>query len=397
MPGDRKHLARRLSERSLHDLRRHLTEYEFTDPVLILRGEKSLINLSTNDYLRLSIHPSVKENSLRYIEKYGTGSNASRLITGTQPFHVELESQIAKWLGTESSLLFNSGYQMNVSVIGALADQQTDLFFDRLNHNSLIQGALASRGKLYRYRHLDYDHLTQLLRKSIDSDANRRRIIVTESLFSMDGDIADIGRLYEISESYDCMLVVDEAHAIGIYGDGGRGLCHGIPVDIVLGTFGKAFGSFGAYLAADSLICDYLINFCGGFIYTTSLPPGVVGATLASLALMNQLDSERSHLMNISNRLRQLLNSSGVNILGSRSHIIPIITGDASASLHMQMYFQKHGFLCQSIRPPTVEPNMSRVRLSLNASLTDEDLSRFIEVVQNYVSSGNESQTQRSY
>ena len=213
----------------------------------VLSDGRSFINVSSNDYLGLAQDPHVRNASQEYLQNYGSGSTASRLITGTFSCHSELERELSAWLSRESTLVFNSGYQMNVSILSAIADKNTHLYLDRTNHNSLIQGALLSRGKLHRYRHLDYDHLNALL--SANAESGSRHVIVSESIFSMDGDLADVARLAEIAEDHNAILVIDEAHAIGVCGPGGRGYCAGIDrVDLLLGTFGKAFGSFGAFV-----------------------------------------------------------------------------------------------------------------------------------------------------
>lgn len=348
-----------------------------------------LTNLCSNDYLRLSEHPEVISESVRYIEKYGTGSTASRLVAGNWEYHELLENQLSEWLNQESALLFSSGFQLNATIIPALSDRNTTLFYDRLNHNSLVQGALASRARLVRHRHLDYTHLEQLLSAE---DPSVRKIIVTESVFSMDGDIADIHRLVEISRRYNAILIVDEAHAIGVFGEQGRGIADGCEgVDLVIGTFGKAYGSAGAFVACPALIRSYLINYCAGFIYSTAPPPSVVGASIKSLELIRSMNDQRVCLQKMSGWMREQLKGLGLQILRSESHIIPIVIGPESSTVKLSDHLQQNGFLCQAIRPPTVEQGTSRLRITLNTKLTMEELQRFLEVLQFYVSSEHDT------
>lgn len=330
-------------------------------------------------------HPETISCSKCYVDKFGTGSGASRLITGSGEYHEKLEKDLAKWLEVESVLLFNSGYQLNSTLISTLSDRDTLIYFDRLNHNSLVQGIVASRATLRRYKHLDYSHLESLLRK--DSGTNRK-IIITESVFSMDGDIADLDALSELAQVYNAILIVDEAHAIGVLGPAGKGVGHtNQRIDIRIGTFGKAFGSFGAYIAGSSELISYMINHCGGFIYTTALPPSVIGATQCALDLLKEMDSERNYLIELSSWFRNELNKRGFTTFGSASHIVPIYVGDEFKALRLSGSLKKQGYWVNAIRPPTVEPGTSRLRFTLNSHHTKVDLSGCIEIIQKSVSS----------
>ena len=349
----------------------------------------SSVNLSSNDYLQLASDPQVQKVAESYLQQYGTGSTASRLISGTWSYHQELEEKLSRWLATESVLLFNSGYQLNCSLIPAISNRDTHLYFDKLNHNSLVQGAILSRAKLHRYRHLDYQHLDQILKQE---SAETRKIIVTESVFSMDGDVADITRLVEIAKRYNAMLIVDEAHAIGVMGNEGRGLAYQHDdVDIVIGTFGKAFGSFGAYVSCSTEIREYLINFCSGFIYTTALPPAVIGATIGALERIQTMQNDRDYLEELGNWFRAELKQLGLDYLNSSSHIIPIIIGSEQDTLRISEHLSNYGFTCQAIRPPTVESGKSRLRVTLNSAITKEHLTKFLQVIQKTVSSDHDT------
>lgn len=364
---------------------RELIPIESAETSRIQVNEKSYINLSSNDYLGLRVHPEMISCSKYFTDRYGTGSGASRLITGTGEYHHKLESELAIWLEVESVLVFNSGYQLNSTLIASIADRDTVVYSDRLNHNSLVQGIVASRATLRRYKHLDYVHLESMLHK--DAGTNRK-IIVTESVFSMDGDVVDLGVLSDLAEAHNAILIVDEAHAIGVLGPGGKGVGHtNKRIDIRIGTFGKAFGSFGAYVAGSSELISYLINHCGGFIYTTALPPAVIGATHCALDLLKEMDSEREYLIELSSWFRNELDKLGFNTFGSASHIVPVYVGDEFRAIYLSEYMKEQGYWVNAIRPPTVEPGTSRLRFTLSTLHTKEDLTGCIEIIQKGVSS----------
>lgn len=364
---------------------RELVPIQSEDSSRIQVDGKSYINLSSNDYLGLRSHPEMISCSKYFTDKYGTGSGASRLITGTGEYHNQLEKDLANWLEVESVLLFNSGYQLNSTLLASIADRDTVIYSDRLNHNSLVQGIVASRAILRRYKHLDYAHLESLLQK--DAGINRK-IIVTESVFSMDGDVADLDALSRLAEAHNAILIVDEAHAIGVMGPAGKGIGYtNQRIDIRIGTFGKAFGSFGAYVGGSSELINYLINHCGGFIYTTALPPSVIGATQCALDLLKDMDSERNYLVELSSWFRNDLNKLGFNTFGSSSHIVPIYVGDEFKALRLSESLKKQGYWVNAIRPPTVESGTSRLRFTLSTHHSKEDLSGCIEIIQKSVSS----------
>jgi len=336
------------------------------------------VNVCSNDYLGLKSHPAVKESARAALERFGAGSGASRLVSGTLLLHEQLEQGMAAFADRPSVLLFNSGFQMNTSVLPALATRDSILYFDKLNHNSLYQGALLSRATLRRYRHNDSRHLETLLNQ--DAELSARKFIVTESVFSMDGDIADIDALIELADKHDAILIVDEAHSIGLMGPQGRGLCFGkAGVDIVLGTFGKSFGSFGAFAACEPDIRDYLVNFSAGFIYSTSLPPAVLGASLGALNLMPSLNTERSHVFAMAHALRNGLTLHGYPTIHSESAIVPAIIGSDEDAMKVAEKLFKAGFLAQAIRPPTVEEGTARIRFTVSAMHTQEQIDALID------------------
>lgn len=366
-----------------HRLRR-LTGYQPEDTVLITDADRKLINFSGNDYLGLSKHPEVIKKGREYIEKYGAGASASRLISGTFPIHEKLEQKLAKTFGWESALLFNSGFQANSTIISTMTDRHSLILADKLSHNSLLQGALASRADFYRFEHNSVEDLRNQLERA-STEKYSRIIVITESIFSMDGDRSDLKKIANLTQKYSAWLFVDDAHAIGVWGDQGLGLAHEIPgIDMVLGTCGKAFGSFGAFLLCSEKIRDYLINFCPGFIYTTALPPAVVGSIEASLELIPTLNDERKRLHQHIQNMQKGIKESGYSTGESTSQIIPIIVGGDRETLKLADYLKKNGFLATAIRPPTVPEGSARIRITLSSEHTDSQITEFLNTLKNW-------------
>ena len=338
---------------------------------------RRMINFSSNDYLGLSQHPKLQLGAANFSSQYGSGSTASRLICGSLDCFSAVENKLARLKQVESILIFNSGFQANVSIIPALTDSDTLILSDSLNHNSIIQGiSLAGCDKII-YDHNDLDHLEKLLE---ENNHRQRKLIVTESVFSMDGDQTDIDRLIAIAHEFNAILMVDEAHATGVLGHQGMGLTAGKQVDITVGTFGKAFGSFGAYIASSDKIRDYLINCCSGFVYTTALPPAILGAIDAALDLVPNMDDARRTLLDNAEYLRNMLQQLGYNTGNSTTQIIPVVLGDESATLALSTKLEQAGILATPIRPPTVPEGESRIRLALSAAHSREQIDTLIEV-----------------
>lgn len=327
---------------------------------------KTLINLSSNDYLGLRHHPHLKAGAIAYIEKYGVGVGSSRLVSGNHPYHEHLEERLARMTGYEAALILNTGYQANLTILAALAERDTLLLLDHNCHNSLIEGARLSGAEWHRFRHQDFEHLKRLLASP------KKKVIVSESLFSMDGDFTDLDALEEIAREFGAELYVDDAHAVGVYGVQGLGLTAQRGIDYVLGTFGKAFGSFGAYLLCSHEARDFLIQRCKGLIYTTALPPMIVGAVEAALDLIPAMEEERRYLKELARTIRSDLTKCGYDIGHSTSHIIPVIVGSEEEALEMERELFEAGFFAPAIRPPTVPPGKSRIRLSLTAHRRDD-------------------------
>ncbi len=357
---------------------------------IVSRGGRRLINASGNDYLGLSHHPALADRAAEWGARHGTGAGASRLVTGTLDLHARIEARLATFKGCEAALLFASGWQANAAVLPALlkaAGQGAGqgraapvVFADRLIHGSLHHGIAAAGVRLHRYRHNDLDHLEALL--GAQAPDGSCRFVVTESVFSMDGDRADLLALRRIADAHDAFLYVDEAHATGVLGPRGAGLSvEAGGVDLVMGTFSKAFGGFGAYVAGSRVLCDYLLNACSGFVHTTALPPPVLGAIDAALELVPDMEAERRHLHASADRLRAALRGCGVTDSGSTTQIVPVPVGEAGAAVALAAALERRGVLGIAIRPPTVPPGTSRIRLAMTAAHDEAVVGRIIEAV----------------
>ena len=360
-----------LQRRALAGQHRTLDPTEPLAAGRVRRDGATLLNFAGNDYLGLSRHPTLIARMRDDAERYGTSATASRLVAGDHPLYAGIEATLAAGKGTAAALVLGGGYAANLTVLAALADLDgatVTILADRLSHHSLLQGAQLGGARLLRFRHNDYDHLARLLTER--DGKHERLIIVTESVFGMDGDRADLGSLATLAERFGALLYIDEAHATGLFGHNGFGFCadHAGRIDIAMGTFGKALGSFGAYIGCSAVLRDYLINRCGGLIYSTALPPPVLGAITAALELLPQLNVERAHLQGQATRLRQALTAQGWDCGGSTTQIIPLILGGETAALDLAARLRRQGILAPAIRPPTVPQGTSRLRLSLSAA-----------------------------
>lgn len=335
-----------------------------------------MLNLSSNDYLGLATDVSLREEFLQLITSKNTlfTSSSSRLLTGNYRIYTELEELLCRMFGSESALVFNSGYHMNVGILPAICNSNTLMLADKLVHSSLIDGIRLSRAKYFRYRHADYEHLEQLLTTHAKSFA--KTIIVTESIFSMDGDVIDLKRLVKMKQDYpNVLLYVDEAHAIGTRGEQGLGCAEEYQcisdIDFLTGTFGKALASVGGYVICKKVIHDYLINKMRTLIFTTALPPINLMWTKFILERLKAYNDKRKSLAESSSLLKERLIQKGYNC-PSGSHIVPIITGGSNEAILKAEYMQRKGFYILPIRPPTVPEGTSRLRISLTANITNE-------------------------
>lgn len=374
-------LADALDRLDARHQRRSLVATHRIGPARVERAGSPLLDFSSNDYLGLAGHPVLAERSAQWAKQFGSGSGASRLVTGTSPQHLEIEARIARFKGTEAALLFPTGWQLNAAVLAALlaAAPGALLFTDRLIHGSLHTGAGGHRQ--IRFRHNDLGHLEELLAKHAQQGGPR--LIVTESVFSMDGDRADVTRLGALAKAHDAFLYLDEAHATGVLGPGGAGLSREAAgaADLVMGTFSKAMGCFGAYVAGSRLPIDYLVNACGGFIFSTAPPPAMLGAIDAALDLVPGMDQERRRVADHGTHLRQRLAEVGIDTGASSTQIVPVIVGEAERALAVSADLAGEGILASAIRPPTVPAGSSRLRIALQASHSVDDVDRLADAL----------------
>lgn len=372
-------IAERISQRKIRNQYRTLKAIEPVSSVEIEIAGKVMVNFSSNDYLGLSKHPLLKKRSIDWINKYGNGATASRLICGTFEGLEKLEKKLALLKSTEGSLILNSGFQANISLIPAMADKETLILSDAFNHNSIIQGCILARCEKIKFRHNDVNHLRHILQNK-DLKNYSRILIISESVFSMDGDRCDLSALHQIAEEFNAILIIDEAHATGVLGKNGMGLATSENADIIIGTFGKGCGSFGAYIACEHQIRDYLINYCSGFVYSTALPPSVLGAIDAALDIIPGMSAERVELQEKSDFLRQSLKKIGFDTGSSSTQIIPVILGDEATTLKASRWLEANNVLAIAIRAPTVAPDQSRIRLAISCDHSWEQIKQLVEL-----------------
>lgn len=376
-------LQARLDELKAADNLRILSHADAEGRYIIKQGRR-MLNLASNDYLGLAADMNLRADFLRQIsvEDFVPSASSSRLLTGNHPIFDELETELAKLYNAESALLFNSGYDANSGILPAIANNDEILILaDKLVHASLIDGIRLSRAKCIRFRHNDLNYLERLVSKN--ASCYRHIILVTESVFSMDGDEAPLHEMVALKRRYpNIMLYIDEAHAFGLRGTQGLGCCEeaGIlrEVDLLVGTLGKAAASAGAFVICARTIRDYLINHVRPFIFTTALPPFTVAWSLYVVHHFPQMSARRERLFSIASRVHQALSAGQVRDI-SRSHIIPLLTGSSADAILRADAMQRHGFYVLPVRPPTVPEGTARLRLSLRADLTDEEVERFIE------------------
>lgn len=345
-------------------------------PGYTLRGEKVLLNMSSNDYLGLAQHPAIIEVMREALLTEGAGSGASRLVTGNRSVFVRLEEALADWQNCEAALLFANGYMANSGVISALVSRDDVVFSDQMNHASIVDGIALSRAEHARYRHNDMEHLRKLLIKHQDK---RRKLIVTDAVFSMDGDSAPLRELVALKREFGAMLMVDESHSGGVYGKRGEGLCHELglqdDVDIHMGTFSKSFGIYGAYICGSRTLIRWLVNKARPLIYSTALPPSIIAGISKALVLVQNEHWRRERLYTASKLFRSSLCSAGFHIGVGDSPIVPLIIGDNAMTLRFSSALEAVGIASVAIRPPTVPEGTARMRFSLSAAHTDQELS----------------------
>jgi 8-amino-7-oxononanoate synthase len=373
-----------LTQRKESALLRSLRELKPKRQAKVVAHEREFINFSSNDYLGLSQDERLREATIQAAQDFGVGATASRLICGTNELHQAVEKKLARLCGREACLLLTSGFQANTSLLSCLTDRNALILMDRDNHHGLVQGARLSAGRVLRYRHNDLNHLEDLLQKN-RTGRFTHRWIVTESLFSINGDVVDLVALQEIAKLCEAHLFIDDAHSFGLFGPNGMGLTTAHRnIDLAVGSFGKAGGSFGAYVTCSSFLKEYLVNFCSGFIYTTALPPPVLGAIHAAVELIPSLSAERQRVLELSSYFRTQAKALGFNTGASTTHIIPVILGSENRALALSAWLEQHGILAYAIRPPSVRHGASLVRINLSAVHTQDQIDYLLEVLKNW-------------
>lgn len=356
------------------------------DGKYIIDQDKKLLNLSSNDYLGIAENQSVVKDFLKQAD-FSLGSASSRLLTGGTSIYQELELLLASQYSKDKALLFNSGYHANVGIMSALLTKKDVVFCDKLNHASILDGIKLSESKMFRYNHLDYQHLEELLKKH--REEYETAIIVSESLFSMDGDIADIKKLVELKEKYKAILVIDEAHAYGVFGKKGLGIAEEQDsvdkVDIIVATLGKAIGSMGAFCVGDAIVIDYLINKCRSLIFSTALPEiNVAYSYYVIKNILPNMAEKRLELLKTAQSLREKLRLSGLKTMGA-SHIVPVVIGENGITVAVSDELIKKGYYLLPIRHPTVAKGSSRVRISLRADVHYDEVQEIPEIIKETV------------
>jgi 8-amino-7-oxononanoate synthase len=358
----------RLAELRRSGLHRRLRLIEGPQGPRVLLDGADVLLLCSNNYLGLADHPKVRAAAAEAAERYGAGAGASRLISGTMSLHRKLEERLAEFERAESALLFGSGYLANTGFVAALAGPGDVVFSDELNHASIIDGCRLSRAETFVYRHRDVEHLEWGIRTA----AGRPRLIVTDGVFSMDGDVAPLSALAAVAKRHRCLLAVDEAHGTGALGEGGRGAVAAAglerEVDVIIGTLGKALGGYGAYVCSSAEVIELLVNTARPFIFSTAPPPPSVGAALAALALLVERPGQVEQLRRNAAVLREALAAHGLDTGASRTQIMPVLVGDPRRAVALCERALEAGVFAQAIRPPTVPAGSSRLRLTVMAT-----------------------------
>lgn len=368
-----------LKKRASEGLLRTLRPVSSRKEGRICFDQKEYFDFSSNDYLGLSGHPKLMEEAKSAIDKFGVSACASRLLSGDLEIHHQLEEKVAQFKNKEAALVFNSGYQANIGIISALYGKKDCIFSDRFNHASIIDGILLSGANFFRFQHNDIEHLKTLLQKQ--RNKFNRALIVTETIFSMDGDKPPLKDLVRLKEKYNCDILVDEAHATGVFGKNGSGIVEqeGLSgeIDFIMGTFSKALAGFGAYLAASRKIIEYLINTSRSFIYSTALPPLIIACNLASMELIKEEPYRRARLLECAKYFRDTLKEKGFRVKGD-SQIIPLVIGENLKTTEFSKRLQEKGYWVLPIRPPTVPAGEARLRFSLSFYHNKEILGNLI-------------------
>ena len=377
-------IEQQLQHLESNDLLRRLATRE-SPPVagLVQIDGQQFINFGSNDYLGIAASEEMVNAVNHYVSQLGWGAGASPLVNGRGTLHRRLEQELADFEETEAALLFPTGYAANVGTICSLVGKSDVVFSDELNHASIIDGCRLSGAQVLVYRHNDMDHLESLLTESKSSAG--RRLIVTDGLFSMDGDLAPVPKLVELAQQFDAMLMVDEAHATGVFGDQGRGVCEhfGIEqqVDVRVGTLSKALGSLGGFIVGPQSLIDWVCNRARTYVFSTAQPEAIAGASLAALKIVREQPQRRERLLELANRLRGQLSELGFETGNSESQVIPILVGKSELAVNMSKQLRAKGIYIPAIRPPSVPSGNARLRLSLSSDHTDAQIDSLVSAL----------------
>lgn len=363
--------------------RGHFKELQSSQKEKVIINDREIILLGSNNYLGLCDHIDVKKSSIESIEKYGVGAGGSRLTTGSYILNSQLEEKIKDFKGTEDALLFNTGYMANLGIIQALCNKDWVIFCDKYNHASILDGCLLSGAKFLRYKHCDMDDLSY----KIKNFKGKYNLIVTDGVFSMDGDMAPLDDIVDISKKHNVIIMVDDAHGFGVLGEDGSGTASyfGVSneIDIHMGTLSKAVGSIGGYAASKEYFIEYFKNFSRSFIFSTALPPSSVAASIKALEIIKNEPKRRQQLLKLSDWFKNQLKSLGFKIPNTTTPIIPVIVGDEKKTLKFSQYLFNDGIYIPAIRSPTVPQGTSRLRISITATHTHKDLEYVVDSLEN--------------
>jgi len=374
--------SKSIEEVKQHDLYRGIVSYQPLDAVHVeAQGQRYLL-LATNNYLGLTHSLAVQQAAMAAVQQYGTGSGGARLTTGSHPLYEKLEQELALFKGSEAALVFNTGYMANVGIISAVVDKGDVIFSDALNHASIIDGCRLAKGQTVVYGHADMAHLARLL---MDTPCSGQRFIITDGVFSMDGDITPLDKIVKLAEKYQAMVMVDDAHAVGVLGQGGRGTVDyfGLQgrVEIQVGTLSKSLAAEGGYVTGSRALINYLVNKSRSFIFSTALSPGTVAAGYGALQELQAHPELVDTLRSNGDYVRTALRAAGLQIETGVTPIIPIVVGEAAVAVKMAQQLKEQGLIVSAIRPPTVMPGASRLRLTVSAAHDKVDLARAVDII----------------
>ncbi|HWR43055.1 8-amino-7-oxononanoate synthase [Sporomusa sp.] len=375
-------LADYLEQVKAKNLYRQIVTYNPVSPARVQMGGQTYLMMASNNYLGLTHNPAVQQAAVDAIWLYGTGAGGARLTTGTFPLFEQLEQELATFKETEAALVFNTGYMANVGVISALAGPDDVIFSDELNHASIIDGCRLSRAQVAVYRHTDMEHLQGLLK---DTACQGKRLIITDGVFSMDGDIAPLDTIAELAERYNAIIIVDDAHATGVIGPGGKGTAahFGVKdrVQVQIGTLSKALGAEGGFVAGSWELIDYIKNKARSFIFSTALAPGAIAAALAALRELSSRPELVTKLNENAQHVRNLLKAGNMPVLDGITPIIPVMVEEADEAVWMTSELKKQGIIITAIRPPTVPVGTSRLRLTVTAAHERDELDAAVDAI----------------